>query len=80
MATDSTVAAAPVPPTKKIHTDPTKDFFVTMITRDILLRDCIFDLLDNSIDGARRTLSGAAAKPFDGHEIRLAFDDKSFPD
>lgn len=63
---------------KKIHTDPTKDFFVTMITRDILLRDCIFDLLDNSIDGARRKPSGDAAKAFDGYEIRLDFDAEFF--
>lgn len=76
MATDSDVAAAQ--PAKKIHTDPTKDFFVTMITRDILLRDCIFDLLDNSIDGARRKLSGDPAKPFSGHAIRLVFDAESF--
>jgi hypothetical protein len=40
---------------KKIHASPTKDFFVNMITRDITLQDCIFDLLDNSIDGARRS-------------------------
>ncbi len=33
---------------------PTKDFFVHMITRDIALDDCILDLLDNSLDGARR--------------------------
>lgn len=39
---------------KKIHTSPTKDFFIKMITRDIALEDCIFDLLDNAIDGARR--------------------------
>lgn len=34
--------------------DPTKDFFIDMITRDIGLDECIFDLLDNSIDGASR--------------------------
>ena len=65
-------------PARKIHTDPTKDFFVTMITRDIQLRDCIFDLLDNSIDGARRKPSADAAKPFSGYEIRLAFDGEFF--
>ncbi len=70
--------AAKAGPSKKIHTDPTKDFFVTMITRDIQLRDCIFDLLDNSIDGARRKPSADAAKPFSGYEIRLAFDEALF--
>lgn len=37
---------------KKATANPTKQFFVTMITRDISLEDCILDLIDNSIDGA----------------------------
>lgn len=37
---------------KKAIANPTKQFFVTMITRDITLEDCILDLIDNSIDGA----------------------------
>jgi hypothetical protein len=41
--------------TERVQASPTKDFFVTMITRDIALTDCILDLLDNAIDGARRT-------------------------
>lgn len=32
--------------------NPSKDFFVSMLTRDITLDDCILDLVDNSIDGA----------------------------
>lgn len=32
--------------------NPTKAFFVRMVTRDIALEDCILDLIDNSIDGA----------------------------
>jgi hypothetical protein len=39
---------------KKAKADPTKAFFVRMITRDIGLADCILDLIDNSIDGAWR--------------------------
>ena len=35
-----------------IEGDPTKKFFIEMITRDILIEDAIIDLLDNSIDGA----------------------------
>ena len=31
--------------------DPTKDFFIDMITRDIGLDECIFDLLDNNRSG-----------------------------
>lgn len=62
---------------KVIHTDPTKDFFVKMITRDISLRDCIFDLLDNAIDGARRT-PAPNGSPFSSHLIELAFDSTKF--
>src|SRR5262245_58786765 len=38
---------------EKAHASPTKQFFVNMITKDISVQDCILDLLDNSIDGAR---------------------------
>lgn len=34
--------------------NPTKKFFIEMITRDISIEDAIIDLLDNSIDGATR--------------------------
>ncbi|MCL7750594.1 ATP-binding protein [Guyparkeria hydrothermalis] len=34
------------------HAYPTKKFFVRMITRDIDLKDCILDLIDNSVDNA----------------------------
>lgn len=39
---------------QKAIANPTKEFFVTMITRDITLEDCILDLIDNSVDGAWR--------------------------
>ena len=42
---------------RKAHGSPTKDFFIRMITKDISLIDCILDLLDNSIDGARRLVA-----------------------
>lgn len=38
----------------KAGANPTKTFFVRMITRDISLEDCILDLIDNSVDGAWR--------------------------
>ena len=37
-----------------IEGNPTKTFFIEMITRDISIEDAIIDLLDNSIDGANR--------------------------
>jgi Histidine kinase-, DNA gyrase B-, and HSP90-like ATPase len=64
--------------TKLIHTDPTKDFFVNMITRDISLADCIFDLLDNSIDGARRRIDPSAERPFLGSKIWISLDRSHF--
>lgn len=39
----------------KAVANPTKTFFVRMITRDITLDDCILDLIDNSVDGAWRS-------------------------
>ena len=41
---------------KKADAMPTKDFFVRMITKDISLEDCLLDLVDNCLDGARRTI------------------------
>jgi hypothetical protein len=41
--------------TTKAVANPTKAFFVRMITRDISLEDCILDLIDNSVDGAWRS-------------------------
>lgn len=43
-------------PTIKATARPRKSFFVRTITRDIALEDCIFDLIDNSIDGAMSEL------------------------
>ena len=37
-----------------IEGNPTKKFFIEMITRDISIEDAIMDLIDNSIDGAIR--------------------------
>jgi Histidine kinase-, DNA gyrase B-, and HSP90-like ATPase len=36
----------------KADANPTKAFFVNIITRDIAIEDCILDLIDNSVDGA----------------------------
>jgi hypothetical protein len=41
--------------TDKAQASPTKQFFVSMLTRDIGLDDAILDLLDNCLDGAMRT-------------------------
>jgi hypothetical protein len=38
---------------------PTKQFFVSMLTRDISLADAILDLVDNCLDGALRIANGS---------------------
>lgn len=38
--------------TKMIKANPTREFFVNMLVRDILLKQAIIELIDNSIDGA----------------------------
>jgi hypothetical protein len=64
---------------KVVHAQPTKDFFVRMITRDIALEDCILDLLDNAIDGARRMSKGSAEpKLFMGYGAEINFDMNRF--
>jgi hypothetical protein len=42
-------------PSSTIYAGPTKRFFVSMLTRDIELKDAILDLLDNCVDGAMRS-------------------------
>lgn len=37
-----------------VHGEPTKEFFISMLVRDIGLIPAIIDLVDNSVDGARR--------------------------
>jgi hypothetical protein len=59
---------------------PTKRFFVSMLTRDIELKDAILDLIDNSVDGATRRLKGKIKKAdaYDGFEARITVSAKSF--
>ena len=49
------------------HGEPTKDFFIRMLTKDIELVPAIADLVDNSIDGARRV----RGENFDGLHVNL---------
>lgn len=39
---------------EKVKANPTKDFFITMLTRDVPLDRAILDLIDNSIDAAHK--------------------------
>jgi hypothetical protein len=65
----------------KISGGPTKRFFVSMLPRDIELKDAILDLVDNCIDGATRQITKSklrTPKPYDGYEASLTIDAKSF--
>lgn len=67
---------------KKIHASPTKEFFVRMITKDISLIDCILDLIDNCLDGARKVMSAAGQLPekfdYSGFNVNIQFQKNSF--
>ena len=61
-----------------VHAEPQKQFFISMITRDISLEECIMDLLDNSVDGATRGRKKSGASTYKGHLIEISFDSKKF--
>jgi len=51
---------------------PTKKLFIEVLTRDISIRDCIFDLLDNSVDSYTRN------KVTDTRQVQISFNADSF--
>lgn len=58
---------------------PTKNFFVNLFTQDIDLEGAIFDLVDNSIDGASRTLSlSENGEKYAGKWVRLTINENEF--
>jgi hypothetical protein len=65
-------------PARVVHATPTKDFFVEMMTKDISLTDCILDLIDNAIDGARRTVGSGQEVSFAGFSVTVRFNAQSF--
>ncbi len=65
------------------NANPSKSFFIAMLTRDIDLVDCILDLLDNSVDGINEAARRAgveldAAKPFGGHVVEINYNKDFF--
>ena len=68
---------------RKADATPTKDFFVRMITRDISLEDCILDLIDNCIDGARRQSlaqqsDSISARYYNGFSVKVGVSSEEF--
>lgn len=68
---------------EKANANPAKSFFVSMLTRDISLTDCVFDLIDNSVDAAWRS-SGKNSGEYDsdtaltGYAIDIRIDKDMF--
>src|SRR5688572_4699982 len=56
---------------------PTKQFFVSMLTRDISLVDAILDLVDNCLDGALR-LSYGGHVDYSKHFVAITMTIESF--
>lgn len=56
---------------------PTKQFFVSMLTRDISLDDAILDLIDNCLDGALR-LAGGEEVDYRKHFVKIKLSKEQF--
>lgn len=58
----------------QIDASPTKDFFISILVRDVLLNAAIADLVDNSIDGALRI----SQETYEGLFVKVNFSGESF--
>lgn len=56
---------------------PTKQFFVSMLTRDISLADAILDLVDNCLDGALR-IAGGEDVDYSKHFVKITLAEDCF--
>lgn len=65
---------------EEVSAGPTKRFFVSMLTRDIELKDAIMDLLDNCVDGIQRQLNHNAEGdlPYKGFWAKISATPNSF--
>jgi len=59
----------------EINANPTKEFFIEMLTRDIKLSRAIIDLVDNSIDGAKNI---RANQKYDGLQVNINLTSSKF--
>lgn len=58
------------PSNDRAEASPTKQFFVSMLTRDISLADAILDLVDNCLDGAMR-IADSGKVDYAKHFVRI---------
>lgn len=59
----------------KVNASPTKEFFISMLVKDIPLIRSILDLVDNSVDGARREKGEG---PYNDLWVRIELDENHF--
>jgi len=59
-----------------VHGEPTKDFFISMLIRDITLRDAIGDLVDNAVDAIKAKASDR--DKLNGYSINIDFNSVKF--
>src|SRR5437867_3411240 len=67
-----------VPDPKRVLATPEKRFFISMIVKDIELIPAILDLVDNSIDGAKRVRPEGGDDRFAGLHVRLELSPEKF--
>lgn len=67
-------------PDSAVSALPTKKFFVSMLTRDIELRDAIMDLIDNCLDGVHRIYkkNNIDKETYDGYYCRISINPSKF--
>lgn len=65
---------------EKVDAHPSKRFFVSMLTRDIELKDAILDLLDNCVDGIERQIHSRESqeKPYSGYWAKITANKDKF--
>ena len=59
----------------KVNANPTKEFFISMLTRDIDIKAAILELIDNSIDGAKKLRPDGN---YSGLYVNIKYDKDSF--
>jgi hypothetical protein len=64
-----------IPPVKA---SPTKGLFLEALTSDLELEDAVHDLVDNSIDAAKRTTRIAKRNSYDGLYVKINFSKDKF--
>jgi hypothetical protein len=65
-------------PEQRVNATPAKRFFVAMLVKDIELVPAIVDLVDNSIDGAKRIRPDRSENRYEGLRVELQVEPERF--